>query len=450
MLDKMISAKSITAPGANFIRKALDPFHDFEVRLDGIPDENTSRVVIQEVTLSQTISVPTGITGNWDAHIFTLPELATLNTAVGANLLGTGTITLSGNQPASGLFPAGLVNVMCVPSGGITTPTGASYGSNSVSLPFDFSAYFSGQKRLIALAFEVHDTSAELYKQGTITVYRLPQTKDISNIAPFGGLTGSSSSQLAVLSRLPPSNLASALLLTGSRQWEMKDGAYVVAVQDVKNNMLTGSVFASHVFTAGDPTNSGESVLWQPPNYGTTTVAITAPTGTAYWNPQPFEIKPVPFHTAGCYCTGLNNNSTFTVTARAIFESAPTPDNTQLVVLAQPSPDYDPVALELYKAAASKLPVGVPVGENASGDFWDKVLSAIESAAPMVGGLFGPIGGALGGLAGKAASIGKTMRNKEPSDRKQVQGNFAATGSKNVAPTPAPRKRLPLPPPGRK
>lgn len=436
ILDKMIASKTLTLDGANYVRKCLDPFHDFEVRLDGLPDSNTSRVVIQEVTQSQTFAVPSGIAGNWDLHVVSMPDLQ--NTIMQAGVLSAGAnITKAANQLPGGNQAFGLVTVTAVPNSGITFPNGSAYLANSAGSVFDFSAYFAGQKRLIALAFEVHDTTAQLYKQGACTVYRLPQATSISALSFTSSDISAGTSNVGVpsigmLSRMPPSTLSEALLLPGARQWEASEGAYVVAVSDPQRNDLNGSEWFSRVYTKGDA-GTGVQCLYAPPDGVSAVVGTTTPAGGStaigpYWTKPS---KPVPFHTAGAYFTGLNVNATLTITVKAIFETAPTPDNAQLVVLAQPSPDYDPVAIELYKAAAARIPVGVPVGENASGDFWDKVLGTISEVAPILGSVI-PLPGAsiIGNIAGKAAKMGQTVRNTA-SERKQVTGNFGSNGNKN-------------------
>jgi len=60
----------MTASGANWLRKALDPFHDFQVRVDGLPDDNTANTIVQEVSLTQTISAPLPVTGICTSSIY--------------------------------------------------------------------------------------------------------------------------------------------------------------------------------------------------------------------------------------------------------------------------------------------------------------------------------------------------------------------------------------------
>jgi len=58
-----------------------------------------------------------------------------------------------------------------------------------------------------------------------------------------------------------------------------------------------------------------------------------------------------------------------------------------LVVLATPSPEYDPKALEAYSIALQDMPVGVPVAENGIGDWFsgvvNKISNVVGNIAPM-------------------------------------------------------------------
>jgi len=421
------------------VRKSLDPFHDFEVNIMGYPDANNSKVVIQEVTLSKQIATYSNGQG-YDMHIATLPELHTLggnlNQALNIDNLGTATSANATFNFVGNNFPFGPVCVVTGPVGQDTFYDGSAATGGKMEV-FDFSNWYDGQKRVVAMAFEVHDTTAELYKQGTVTTYRLPQVIDTQQLNFIYSTNTSKTPTVCYMSRSPPADLSSALLLQGSRQWEASHGCYCVATFDDRRMDLTGSHYGTRVFTTGDLSTEAT-------NYGFGQQPLAD--GTNQWACQLRSWKPIPFHTSGAYFTGLNANSTFTVTVKLILEVAPTPENQQLVVLAKPSPDYDPLAIEIYKHASQLLPPGVPVGENASGDFWDKVLMAIESAAPVLSS-FIPVPGAsvLGSLAGKAASIGRSIRNGEPSDRKQLESNFSVgkpggQGGKNSV--PAKKKRL--------
>jgi len=394
-LDKLVESRAMSLDGANWVRKSLDPFHDFDFRIAGLPDCNTSKVVIQEVTKSLQLSAG-AIVGTWDCHIATMPEIRSMTTV---NELVTLTDTVGTTSSLGLIQPASLnigpILISSVPSGASTFPNvGSPLNPAQTIQSLDFSEYFDGQKRLIAFGFEVHDTTASLYQQGTCTVYKMPQT----NCPGQGRFTRDGITfieKYEISSRLPPDDISKALLFNGARQWEAREGAYCVCTMDVERCDLEGSVYAVRNFTQGDSTSTATRA---------NITAMPVANESQLW-------KPTPFHTSGAYFTGLNTASTLTLTVKLIFETAPTQENAQLVVLAQPSPLYDPVAMEIYKKASSMLPPGVQVKFNASGDFWDQVLSFIKTSAPALSALGGP-GAAIGGGLSAGAGLIQSLRNR--------------------------------------
>jgi hypothetical protein len=209
-----------------------------------------------------------------------------------------------------------------------------------------------------------------------------------------------------------------------------------VQIQDLERNDLAGATIGGRKFAVGDiSTNLANS----PTNYGFGTLTNGGSIiGYGYsWN-----WKPTPFHTSGAYFTGLNPNSTLTINAKWILESAPTQESKQLVVLAQPSPAYDPVALEIYKEAARMLPPGVPVGDNKSGDFWDSVLVFLGDAA-------GALGSVIPGMSslGKVAENGlhKMAQNRNDNEAKAEAKKKAAKEKQPVEKAKGPKIKTPSP-----
>lgn len=84
-----------------------------------------------------------------------------------------------------------------------------------------------------------------------------------------------------------------------------------------------------------------------------------------------------PFFEFGAYLSGLPPGTTLTIDYVWIIERFPTPSS-ELVTLANPSPYYDPIALELYSKSAQHLPHGVKKGANADGD-WIKNIADVLS-----------------------------------------------------------------------
>lgn len=418
-LEQLVAAGALTEAGKKFVIRALDPYHDKQVSPDGIPDECTSRVVVQEVKQSVQIKAPLGVTGNWSVMISTMPELNNLpNTGDAAYYARMCRIDSNGLIVGTDeYYPWAPVMVVSGPDGVPLTPTDG-YDSTLIEHhPMHLNEYFDGQKRLIAQAFEVHNTTAEIYRQGTCTVGRLPQV--VSDSYAATKVTAAQETwqpMFSKVSRLPPPDISTALLLGGSAQWEASLGCYCVATQDVGRNDLSGSTMAGRMFTEGDWGGSQETLA---------KVSATASIGS-----QPTEFggqftqlacKPTPFHSSFAFFTGLSPQTTLTINCLHILETAPTPENRQLVVLTKPSPSYDPLALELYKRMAVELPVGVPVDQNASGDFWDTVMGGISKVAGPLASLIPlPGAGLIGTLAGGALEAGRKARlANEASNEKQ-------------------------------
>jgi hypothetical protein len=152
-------------------------------------------------------------------------------------------------------------------------------------------------------------------------------------------------------------------------------------------------------------------------------------------NVPPISYIPVPFHTSGMMLTGLSQQSTFTVTLHTKWEISPvTGDQAgkQLVALTKPACPSDFNALRLYQEAATMIPVGVPVSENASGDFWDLCLDALSVAATPIATAFGfP-------AAGVAATAGlqgiKARRNARDEQSEKAMSNMAKLDISNFKP----------------
>jgi hypothetical protein len=505
----------LSESGRNWATLALDPFHDFDIKVCGLPDADTSRVVIESFTESAQISAPTGTTGNWDAHVFSMPIGTTINCSLGTDynadvfaainytVYGTNSYQIVGREPShvyavgrsggagtgTSNYTMGLLNIdTFTTSGGQLAPTNSFSnftGGTHVVLgnpPVTF-----GKRRLIAAGFEIHDTTAQLYKQGTLTSYRIPQAWTRENAigiqstatqAAYGiyNGTGYALGNYAYLGQLglvpyrtcdlPPATIARAMTYPGSRQWEVKDGAYVALSQDVGRNFLSFNESGYMSFTDGDyvPT-SVASDIQQTPNgsynaFFTNSSIIQTTTDTSgtisrnLWEiVPPQDIMRLPYHTSGCMLTGLNVNSTFTVTLRTFWEISPDLgdlNGSVLVPLTEPSPEYDPIALELYQRAVATLPVAVPVGMNAEGDWGDWVLRALSAAAVPVASMLLPVGGAA---VGAAASAGLDSMRKRRNQRDALQDKANSKMAKisdsvfkpNVKNVPTPKKKTEQP-----
>jgi len=195
----------------------------------------------------------------------------------------------------------------------------------------------------------------------------------------------------AQIFRYPPQNPAQSLYYTGTVDWEAKEGAYMVG-------------------TFNDFENPAKMVDYtQPMMLGVNNVEDTttdynesfALDETSVWAPQMLQdgstppysywpaVKLYPLNQMGMIFTGLTIQSTLTIKMKVYYESFPSLAQKEILTLARPSTKYDPVVLELVAAVMRSLPSAVAARENAEGDWWDRVLKAIQIVAPVTLGLFG-------------------------------------------------------------
>lgn len=439
----------MTADGETWLKRALDPFHDYELGLTGYPDRDASKTVTQEVRYTYDLAKPPVTAaipaGNWDAHIFFSPIQMVSNNAqsmsglqrqtrqifgfTGANYPAGATIdNIDVAQPAvSGSTAAtvdifdtftvqsGAPNFRGIPNGSLPLSTLGSWLTTALGAPL---AVKSGRRRLIAAGIEIHNTTAEIYKQGTLTAYTVPQKFERRQfmthiLNPLGNNasgaatpyindpTNSPSEGQDVGPKeyftcsMPPSSAAEAMAYSGTRQWEASKGAYVVARLH-EDNPLRECESGYFAFIAGDKPNYPltSSVAGTVGDYrdflGHRTHSVlgsSAGTGSFYFAQEAARrFECLAADSCGIWLNGLSETSTFRLEIRLTFETAPNyadPQST-LTYMARRSPDYDPCALELYQRAAEQLPVAVPVSMNPAGEWFQMVYSAIKSALPTV------------------------------------------------------------------
>lgn len=400
LLSRMLAQRQITRDGMDWLIAATDPFHDSEIRLQGYPDILSTKSVVQCVTLTENIATNQPSTDNWDCHIFLNPCAQPWNrflpggspdpafyrtfvTSFGA-VVGTqdpapelyAGLNCIGTEAGADWFTQGLP-VAGALAPGLAIQAGFSYGSY----------------RLIACGFEVTNTTAEIYKQGSVTCYKSP-----SSIA-YSVLSGPTAVfKHTELAPLPPTTVPNAALFPNSRTWAASDGIYqVCTLNEEQNNFRQPQGGA----IAGLMSNTSLTQLQTGANYIMYLPRVAGPAGTNSNSPQNFRF---PFDVSGCIFSGLSPQTTLQVTVKYYFERIPTFTDPSLVVLASPTAQYDPVALEIYSRVMSELPVGVPVGENPLGEWFSDVLAAVEEWAPRIGSALSFLPGAS--LVGQGLGIG--------------------------------------------
>jgi hypothetical protein len=187
-LTELIAAGALTPEGKNWLIEATDPFHDEQITLAGFPDMNVSASIVQCIKSTQTLKKPAAITdtGNWDANIALWPIPNQVADSGKQWTTDTGTTPSSqsnyllGSLPEftsdMGVFPIGGCTAYCVPAGedtyGGEVPAGG-YDAEEITLSLP-TQFMRGGSRIIGMGFEVINTTAPLYKQGEVIVYRQP------------------------------------------------------------------------------------------------------------------------------------------------------------------------------------------------------------------------------------------------------------------------------------
>jgi hypothetical protein len=399
VLSNAVKAGELTDSGRDFLIAALDPFHDSQLKdLQGWPDLETASSVVRLIKQTQSITTNQGATANWDCYIDLWPFLNTLNFNNTANHTYTGKIndailydTVDPQSNFGGLSIAGVL-----------ADGTMNYGINSnfirnITLPDAFAA---GTQRVVGIGFEVVNTTAPLHKQGQAIVYRQPNSVLSSTGYRFfslnnnAGFTAQGTYTCGLLNS-PPTSIADTMLLPGSRQWPAGEGCYVVGCFAGSENPPTMVNYTTPVIGSQDGfTDVAFNQLIPPalPLDNSTNVLFCPPLAPQIGARQLGAANPCiihPLHGCGARLIGLSPETSLSVTLNIYLETFPTPSDRSILVLATPSAQYDPVALEIFSHALTYLPVGVPVRENGLGEWFQKAMSLANEYIAPAADLFG-------------------------------------------------------------
>lgn len=424
----------------------MDPFHDYDVPINGMPDHDTGDTVVQLLKKQLTIRRPANVEGTWDCHITSLPILTgpnrvsvgTINGIQGSAFFSNQTgptqpLTTKVVNPNSFVSDIGIgtVSIVTCASGSDTYPTQEAFNPSG-QMPYNPAGtheFFrldavnpgpSAQAKLIAGGFEVHNDTADLYKQGNLTVYSSPQSR---NPTALRQLTLSETIVFANVDvyRSPPGNKTEAVLLPNSRTWTAEQGCMVPFILDTDHSSFSQSTNTLPLFRHEEesyPTSfeaypgTGQS---RPSEVGFTAVPWS-PTGTAA-NLVSNNYKPASIVSTGAYFSGLSPETVLTLDVRFYVELRPTAANETLTSLASPTAPYDRLALDMYAELRGTMPVGVPVAMNAHGDWWrmaTKQMADVALAASPLLTVMSPTAGAVSALVGTTARGANQILSSRP------------------------------------
>ncbi len=447
ILDAMVADENhpMTLGGKNFIIQTLDPNHDRPFQKTGWPHKNTRPSVLRKIKQSLPISAVAGggdpVTAPWDVHI----ALSPVTNLPGCNVSTARVNSAIDSDNGSSIMPfAGLRAVAQFDSGApVNWAVPLSDPAYLGSLAID-PLYLTSDSRVCSIAFEVTDTSAEINKQGMLTMYEYPQDGPIETYViafPGGASTTAFASITGKRITLPPNSVADAMLLPDSHQVEAKYGAYMVAsFQDITNPLKSNEsvvpVFEDSLTTFSSQVATTAPVIL--PRLGVQAGAVTG-SGTALTNfiTTGNYTKIAPTNTVGCILAGLNPSGTYNLTLTYIVETVPNLSDKALIVLTEPPAPYDPFALELYTLISARLPPGCMVGDNDSGEwFWNIVEQIADLAAPILGMIPHPIAQGAGQIAGAVSS---NLKQKRKAKKKK---NLGLPPNNQVLALPAPVKAV--------
>lgn len=371
----------LTKDGKAWIIQSVDPFHDLPIMPIGIPDGNTDQSV--PLLVKRELQLNWSGTNNWDCSIWLDQILRPYTTTAGAFTAGGGAL-LPNSNPSVAL---GGINAISVDSGMSTdfSTTALPPGLLVRSLPLP-DQYTQGLYSISAIGFEVYNTTSDLYKQGSVLVWRMPnaqaQRDTMFNLRGYP--------LLAEVHPLPPRDIAAARQLTNSKQWEAKEGCYVVAAMDgewqgarlPERRAVVRSDTLDQQFGHSQATIDGTFLSNDlvPYSYSVN--------GTTYDLELPSAVVTHPFSMCGAYFTGLSPQTTLTLVVNYYLERYPTQATADLIPLARPRPRYDPLALEIYSQIIGDMPPGVPVKDNGLGTWF---AEAVSNIAPYVSGALSAI-----------------------------------------------------------
>jgi len=471
-MSKIQARLDLTDTEVTQLIQLINPLADFSRPKVGACDTNESASVVQCVKFSKTLTAPAGVTGNWDAHVFTLPVCNSIFQAQPGRSLGGLCISPNGGVIDSTKCYGGVTAITAASNvstpglsiyNGITEP-GVTISSDGLCPSFDQAdrgkpAYISGCSRIIGMGFEVHNTTAPIDASGSVAVYRYPQTANLDRMTQtfVGAATGSISAPTSLrnygtITTYPivdvPASLEQAMLLEGTQQWEAKDGCMVIPtlnsqtldvmrLETIVPQIRTGVYETVTVPSGGGDLNDISMEYVVASAFGSASIPpvdISVPPSQLQFYPS---AKYNPFNTSGAMFTGLKNSSTLVVNTVWYIERFPTMFDADLVVLANPSPPYSPLVMPLYTALMRDLPVGVKVSDNADGDWF---YEAISSLADFLGPSLTAVPGFGPALSAGAQAIGGMAKKKVKDNQKAAKAPKKDAPSTWVVQKPASKK----------
>lgn len=457
LLNDLVASRTLSPAGLAWLTLAVDPWHDTAVTgLEGMPDQgigkSVSFQVVQELSISKNTAPVALPAGNWSVRIGNFPKLTPENVSPG---FFYGAVVHQDNATANLLQS---VAVQYAQDGADFPDVGIAslYPANpqGVSLPIE---YTQGVVKVLGVGIEVINTTSSLYKQGLVSYCRMvqPQAETFTSYVSMSTPANSWGIKSMTPIRTLPKNLTEMALYPGFAQTEASEGYYApVLLKFGKTKSFP--VPNTTLLLDDDPTAGPFSIASPLACYSSRNTGVVVPgNATTFYTSNDLPLY-YDCDSNVCVFSGLSDQTTLTLRVRFICERFPSDAERQMLVIATPSADYDPIALEIYSKAVQRLPAGVPFSENPAGEWWMKMVEEIaNAAAPFLGGIHPALGLAakgVGAVAGAASNRTKTSRKKKEAKAAgaappPVAKPVMSSGVNRIAASPQARKKpLPKPP----
>lgn len=427
----------ITPDACDWLKSALDPFHDLQLdNLRGYPDVSTEPTVIVKIRQAVTVTKPEGLGDgeNWDCHIVLSPidysppcneydgSISPIGCVAYPNGGGcemssrqAGTVLPPSPNPAVARMDGLVIN--SVPSsekdganmtftpGHLPRDAANGYEVQGLHLDdfLDFEETDLGVYRVIYSGFEVVNTTAQIAKQGAVTVYEYGNSYEVAASAP-GFFKATSGNKLGLggcynpttYFRMPPNTLAEAKIMPGAHSWAAQDGCYNTAKFQSENpfqaltkrnwilcqNETSQTKEAAGYLKVDDPFSMTQPMVCGSVASDHNLTAQTQKDTVMLSRTSSSHFSRM--NTTGAYFTGLSSSTTLFVTWRVAIERLPAANKPTFLALAQPSAAFDPNALVLYNMIANVMPPGCPQGYNDAGTWYRWIQSAAKKSIPVV------------------------------------------------------------------
>lgn len=383
-INTLVETNVLSESGGNWLRTYLDPFNDYQATPTGFPDSTSSLSLVRLIVNTSTVSAPAA--GNWDCLICSTP----INTDnyVAAIPATKNSIGWAYDHAAANTNLGGFV-ISKADTGTDLWPANSGFAATFAAANGDWTPLPNRQDtdggRLVAQGFEIRNTTAELYKNGSVITGEVPNVRTVrvvhtsdTNAAPLtdGPVLGEEFLGM-------PHNAGQAIRYPNALQWKAAEGTYNIC----------------HMSDINPGRAEEDRGLVNIGGCASLPAADGALNGTAF--PQFPLYETNNFNQSYAYFTGLSPETVLTVTTKSYYEIFPE-HGSSMIREAKPSPPLDYAAMKLASMIVSGAPIAVPVGMNATGDYFRMIKKMIGSLLPYLPPVLGMVDPALG-IAAKAS-----------------------------------------------